>query len=570
MTEPVPDHAPATDCAVVGHATWRLAKAKASEAIARGGIIVLVGRPGVGKTTLLLELEQDLVANRTAVVWIDPASGIPSSRLGIALSDQADDFGPATLRALAKRSVASVLVGGDVLPKSLRRSGAKHTVVRMAGLSLADTADYVATTRRLLGRPAANFDPASIVVLHARTLGIPRLLDITADTAVFLTLLEGADRVLPSHVEAAFSSSADLVDYGQDEIESRLDEQDYPDEQISDGSRRARLSARLIGPAIAIASSAATVGVLGALLHWPIDLAGRLEPRDFGPVRLGAIPMNPVADAAGLAAALSTVAEVTHAPGKPPSDDAGRDDGAAFVPPAVEPVATPRSPPAERQTGTTAFAQAGLAPDPADTTQVPIASTTDPAPAPTPAVGSPPTQVTAAGPNQTSSQQGAASSRDDVGKAGSTTGPAPSPLGKSDVNAGFAVGGEANAGPDASAAPSLAEVPLPEPSGTVPASTAANVPHTVEPPVPDEKTTPFSPPGGLTPQDLGDLGSTPLDDAGLLLVVRPGDTLPMLYARVYRGLRRPPYAKIVSINRSAFKVGGTVVFPAPADGWGRR
>ncbi len=598
MSEPT-ERSVAGSNAVVEHRTWLRAKTRAMQAIARGGIVTLVGRPGVGKTTLLLELEQDLIANQADVVWLDQASGFAGSRLGIALSDQADDLAPATLRALAKRSVASVLVGGDTLTRRLQQIGAKHTVVRVVGVSLADTADYVATTRHRLGRPSAAFDGASTAVLHTRTLGIPRLLDLTADMAVFLMSLEGADRVLPSHVEAAFSSSADLVEYGQDGSDLEADEQDDPDDEHPVDRRRRRPTfVRLTGPAIALASSVATLGVVGAVLHWPLRSGQGIEAHNFGPVRLGAVPMNPVADAAGLDAAISTAVEVARALARPPSDDAGPGDSISPAPPPL---------PAGNQTGTTALAETGLAPDPGGPTQAPSASTTDPATASTSAVELPPTQAAAASSNQTSPQQDVASSRDDTGLAVATpdlaattaTSSLEEPLtpGRADAHSDASATEPSSVAAPASPSAGTLEIPritgsvspatdappavIVPPVGAVApaspgaptsaeASTQAGVSSLAGPALPGGRNVLFPPQVGLTPQDLGDLGPPPLGDAGLVLVVRPGDTLPMLYARVYRGSRRPPYSSILSINSSRIKVGGTVVFPAPAEGWNRR
>ncbi len=54
---------------------------------------------------------------------------------------------------------------------------------------------------------------------------------------------------------------------------------------------------------------------------------------------------------------------------------------------------------------------------------------------------------------------------------------------------------------------------------------------------------------------------------GLVLVAHAGDTMPDLYAKVYRGVRAPPYADVVAANHLPLRTGSIVVFPAPQDGW---
>ncbi len=48
---------------VFKHAAWRDAKARALAAIACGGIVAIVGMPGVGKSSLLADIEQDLLSS---------------------------------------------------------------------------------------------------------------------------------------------------------------------------------------------------------------------------------------------------------------------------------------------------------------------------------------------------------------------------------------------------------------------------------------------------------------------------------------------------------------------------
>ena len=58
-----------------------------------------------------------------------------------------------------------------------------------------------------------------------------------------------------------------------------------------------------------------------------------------------------------------------------------------------------------------------------------------------------------------------------------------------------------------------------------------------------------------------------LGGPGLALMVKEGDTIRALYAKVYRGLTPPPYAAVLAMNRTPMKPGAILVFPEPPGGW---
>ncbi len=57
---------------------------------------------------------------------------------------------------------------------------------------------------------------------------------------------------------------------------------------------------------------------------------------------------------------------------------------------------------------------------------------------------------------------------------------------------------------------------------------------------------------------------------GLVLVAQPGDTLPGLYRRIYRGVTPPPYSEVAAGNAFSPRPGDLLIFPAPPGGWTRR
>jgi hypothetical protein len=54
---------------------------------------------------------------------------------------------------------------------------------------------------------------------------------------------------------------------------------------------------------------------------------------------------------------------------------------------------------------------------------------------------------------------------------------------------------------------------------------------------------------------------------GIALLAMAGDTMPGLYAKIYRGLTPPPYDEVVALNPQGVRSGTLVVFPEPPGGW---
>jgi hypothetical protein len=57
---------------------------------------------------------------------------------------------------------------------------------------------------------------------------------------------------------------------------------------------------------------------------------------------------------------------------------------------------------------------------------------------------------------------------------------------------------------------------------------------------------------------------------GLVLVAGAGDDLATLYAKVYRGVKPPPYPTVIAANRMPVRPGALVIFPEPPEGWSQR
>jgi hypothetical protein len=55
-----------------------------------------------------------------------------------------------------------------------------------------------------------------------------------------------------------------------------------------------------------------------------------------------------------------------------------------------------------------------------------------------------------------------------------------------------------------------------------------------------------------------------------VLVAGAGDDLATLYAKVYRGVKPPPYPTVIAANRMPVRPGALVIFPEPPEGWSQR
>ena len=97
-------------------------------------------------------------------------------------------------------------------------------------------------------------------------------------------------------------------------------------------------------------------------------------------------------------------------------------------------------------------------------------------------------------------------------------------------------------------------MPPPEQTDASPAGPAGSSPAPVNPP-----SNPIEA-GQVVPQ------LAPARHASLLLLAGPDDTLPVLYAQVYRGTTPPPYAQVETLN-PVVRSGVRLVFPAPLTGW---
>ncbi len=120
-------------------------------------------------------------------------------------------------------------------------------------------------------------------------------------------------------------------------------------------------------------------------------------------------------------------------------------------------------------------------------------------------------------------------------------------------------------------------VPVPSittvPRSATPAAPPVAPPPVTPPPAPRQMPVPMPVPGpgpepGPVPKPSPAPPPVPEQESGasLLLVAQPGDTLPVLYAKIYAGAEPPPFAQVQALN-PIVRPGVRLVFPAPPGGW---
>ncbi|MGG5889292.1 hypothetical protein ACLF3G_19330 [Falsiroseomonas sp. HC035] len=191
------------------HEAWETAEAALLAAVRQGGgVVALLGGPGVGKTLMLDSLERKLRADGLVVQRLDfgdeatgdEATGAEAA--AVLLVDEAgriDDAGLAALAAAPDR----VAVLAALPAFAARLEEVPHRVVRLPGLRAEDVERYVAARLAALEVPASRMGPDAVAALGLESAGVPRLLNVLVGSSLFIAGLEKAQAVSGEHVRSA-------------------------------------------------------------------------------------------------------------------------------------------------------------------------------------------------------------------------------------------------------------------------------------------------------------------------------------------------------------------------------
>ena len=203
------------------HIAWQQARAAVLEVLDEGGITVLLGPPGSGKSLLLKELARTLRrAGKPArlIERTDALDGPPGS--GILLVDEADTLSPDALAALCSGSAPVVLAALPGFPARLTGNPRPVREVVLDRLRPQDVARYVAARLDAVGRPRNLIEPEAVLALAQHSGGLLRLVNTLGGAAVFLAGLDGSEFVSRQHMDEAASMRDDFgeEDLNQDAV----------------------------------------------------------------------------------------------------------------------------------------------------------------------------------------------------------------------------------------------------------------------------------------------------------------------------------------------------------------
>jgi type II secretory pathway predicted ATPase ExeA len=536
------------------------------DSVLSGSAVTAVrGGRGVGKTTLTHVVAAGLRKHDMPVVQVAPAQQNPDAvqrLMGEAMGvDGAEARKPDDL-ILSFPAGRLVLVFDDA--DTLSSAMYRYLSLLLVATNFAPTKIQLVLFGQL-GRWAGVGLP-DLETLRLATLAgivIPPL--STADAVAYLDhKLAGAGRPLRQIMTQA--AARDLVEHAQG-IPGQLDElTDYALwHGHQNGKRRiTRKSLRLaLGPgdqaggcaertaAPAFKPAAAAAGVaavaVAAFLWWVAP--GPHEARPAVPVA-GLLPAPDSTQAAAPAPADGHQVDAPAMPAgqaSPPADTApsapGETPAALPSPPAVNP--PPPTGTADATPPEAPVASPFPAPQPDQTAALPDDTRPgDPAPPPAGTADATPPPAPVAGPVP-------APQPDQVAAVPEVPAEAPPPV--------------AAPAPQPDQAAALPDVPADKPadSPSRPADASPAAPQTADASAPTPP--PMAPQPTATVPPPVNLGAP-----GLVLVAAAGDSLPTLYARMYRGVKPPPYAVFLAANRTPVTPGALVVFPEPPGGWSSR
>ncbi len=209
------------------HPEWTRVKQQALVSVASREHLLLLGRPGTGKSLLLRSLNQTLKDQGVSVRQLrsdDPLDDLASD--DVLLIDEAELLSTTKSEQILRLPNALVMAGLPNLPERISVCPDTFQSVTLEPLPPEDVARFVIGRLVETGRPRDTFTPEALVALALRSGGFLRLVIILAGAAMFfaeqrrtakVTVDDVADAesmrtVLPEEVEQPTTPSEKIVD----------------------------------------------------------------------------------------------------------------------------------------------------------------------------------------------------------------------------------------------------------------------------------------------------------------------------------------------------------------------
>lgn len=209
------------------HPEWTRVKQKALISVESREHLLVLGRPGTGKSLLLRNLSQTLKGQGVSVRQLrgdDLLDDLASD--DVLLIDEAELLSAARSEQILRLPNALVMAGLPNLPERVSVCPDTFRCVTLEPLPPEDVARFVIGRLVENGRPRNMFMPEALVALALRSSGLLRLVIILAGAAMFFAEQRGATKITADDVAEAVSM--------RDVLPEEVEQPTTPGEKIVD------------------------------------------------------------------------------------------------------------------------------------------------------------------------------------------------------------------------------------------------------------------------------------------------------------------------------------------------
>ena len=191
------------------HASWIRAERQALVSVASRGRLLLLGRPGTGKSLLLRSLDRTLTSRGVSVRWYRSGDLLDNlASQDVLLIDEAAVLTVTESEQISQLHNSIIMCGLPSLPERLSLCPDTYQSVTLEPLTPEEVARFVIARLLESGRPRDLFTPEALVAVARQSSGLFRLVIILAGAATFFAEQRGAAKVTADDVAEAVSMRA--------------------------------------------------------------------------------------------------------------------------------------------------------------------------------------------------------------------------------------------------------------------------------------------------------------------------------------------------------------------------